>query len=197
MLPSLEHSDSFVAHGDHRVIPRVDVVYLTYNAKLDHPTISLDSVCTISLYELKKDRLAKKNYRRSMSVDAYKHYIWYNTVLSNQLKQDGGPMLLRTFHWYIETPIVDAFLVDGELYEAVSLIMEADVEHWYCARPGWNISGSRVRIRSNKWEHDNAEKAKARIADCLVAASPPPKMRNQNRRVFQKRLSLCTINEEL
>lgn len=45
----------------------------------DHPTISLDSVCTISLYELKKDRLAKKNYRLSMSVDAYKHYIWVSS----------------------------------------------------------------------------------------------------------------------
>lgn len=121
----------------------------------------------------------------------------YNTVLSNQLKKDGGPMLLQTFHWYIETPHADAFLVDGELYEAVSLIMETDVEHWYCARPGWSISGSRVRLRNGKTELDNAEKAKARIANCLAAASPPPKMRQQNRRVCQKRLSLCTISEEL
>lgn len=194
MQQPLEHSDSFMALGDHRVIPRVDVVYLTYNAKISQPTISLDNVCTISLYELKKDRLSKKHYRLSMSVDAYKHYIWYNTVLSNQLKQDGGPMLLRLFHWYIETPYADAFLVEGELYEAVSLIMEADVEHWYCARPGWSISGSRVRLRDNKWELDNAEKAKARIAECL---SPHPKMRKQDRRACQKRLSLCTINEEL
>lgn len=186
-----------MALGDHRVIPRVDVVYLTYNTTKSQPTISLDSVCTISLYELKKDRLAKKNYRLSMSVEAYKHYVWYNTVLSNQLKKDGGPMLLQTFHWYIETPHADAFLVDGELYEAVSLIMETDVEHWYCARPGWSISGSRVRLRNNKTELDNAEKAKARIANCLAAASPPPKMRQQNRRVCHKRLSLCTISEEL
>lgn len=127
----------------------------------------------------------------------YNYFFQYNTVLSNQLKQSGGPMLLRTFHWYIETPNVDAFLVEGEQYEAVSLIMEADVEHWYCARPGWNVSGSRVRLRNNKWEHDNAEKAKARIVDCLVAASPPPKVKNQNRRDFQKRIPLCTINEEL
>ncbi|XP_062549565.1 uncharacterized protein LOC134214163 [Armigeres subalbatus] len=197
MPQTLEHSNSFMALGDQRVIPRVDVVYLTYNTKKSEPTISLDSVCTISLYELKKDRLAKKNYRLSMSVEAYKHYVWYNTVLSNQLKKDGGPMLLQTFHWYIETPHADAFLVDGELYEAVSLIMETDVEHWYCARPGWSISGSRVRLRNGKTELDNAEKAKARIANCLAAASPPPKMRQQNRRVCQKRLSLCTISEEL
>lgn len=105
-------------------------------------------------------------------------------------------MLLRTFHWYIESSNVDAFLVDDELYEAVSLIIEADVEHWYCARPGWNISGSRVRLRSNKWEHDFAAKAKERIVDCLVPASPPTNMRKQNRRVRPKSISLCTINEE-
>ncbi|XP_065086257.1 uncharacterized protein LOC135708179 [Ochlerotatus camptorhynchus] len=195
-MQPIEHSDSFMALGDHRVIPRVDVVYLTYNAKRSQPSISLDNVCTISLYELKKDRLTKKNLRLSMSVDAYKHYTWYNTVLSNQLKKDGGPMLLRTFHWYIESSNVDAFMVDDELYEAVSLIIEADVEHWYCARPGWNISGSRVRLRNNKWEHDFAAKAKERIVDCLVPASPPANMRKQNRRVRPKSISLCTINEE-
>lgn len=196
MPNTLEHSDSFMALGDQRVIPKVDIVYLTYDAKLSQPTISLDSVSTISLYELKKDRLAKKNHRLSMSVDAYKHYIWYNTVLSNQLKQENGPMLLQAFHWYIETPHANAFIVDGEFCEAVSLIMEADVEHWYCARPGLSKSGSRVRLRNEKMELDNAEKANARIANCLAAGSPRSKIKLENRRVCQKRLSLCTINEE-
>lgn len=105
-------------------------------------------------------------------------------------------MLLQAFHWYIESSNADAFMMEDELYAAVSLIIEADVEHWYCARPGWNISGSRVRLRNSKWEHEFAGKAKERIVDCLVPASPPAKKVNKKWRAQPTSISLCTINEE-
>ena len=57
-------------------IPRVDVVYLTYNAKQQQPSISMDTVCTVSLYELKKHRHAKRSEKHLMSAEAYRHYRW-------------------------------------------------------------------------------------------------------------------------
>lgn len=200
----MEHCNgdySAVSPDEQRAIPRVDVVFLTYNSKSHQPSISLDSVSTVSLYELKKHRHAKKNQKTEMSMDAYKHYQWYNSVLSNQLREDGGPMLLKTFHWYIETSNVDAFDVEGAMFEAVSLIIGSEVEHWYYAKAGRSMCGSRVRLRNCKWEMDFAAQAKARISDCLVASpnnrpSPPSTTVGKQRRSCSKRLSLGTISEE-
>ncbi|XP_058837182.1 uncharacterized protein LOC131693414 [Topomyia yanbarensis] len=179
-------------------IPRVDVVYLTYNCKRIRPTIALDNVCTVSLYELKKHRYMKRNQKTEMSAEAYQHCRWYNTVLSNLLKEKGGPVLLKVFHWYIESSNVDAFKVENTLYEAVSLIIAAHVEHWYCAKRGHSVYGSRLRLGSEKLGADSTERNKARIADCLVApdTSLMAKVvdKKLNRRTRQ--LSLCTINEE-
>lgn len=177
-------------------IPRVDVVYLTYNCKRIRPTIALETVCTVSLYELKKHRNAKKNQKTEMSNEAYQHYRWYNTVLSQQLKDGDGAMLLKVFHWYIESSNVDAFLVENCRYDAVSLIIAAHVEHWYCAKAGNNCAyGSRLRLGcTGKLESDATEKAKARITDCLV--SPTTNANSERLKQCSKRLSLGTISEE-
>ncbi|XP_055531793.1 uncharacterized protein LOC129722410 [Wyeomyia smithii] len=184
---------------DPPIIPRVDVVYLSYNSKRIRPTIALDNACTVSLYELKKHRQIKKKQKTEMSYDAYQHYKWYNAVLTNQLREGGGPMLLKVFHWYIESPKADAFMVENCRYDAVSLIIAAHVEHWYCAKAGCTSTyGSRIRLRSNgKVGPDATEKAKARIADCLVS---PVRSETNNARLklkqCSKRLSLNTISEE-
>ncbi|XP_058465456.1 uncharacterized protein LOC131439000 [Malaya genurostris] len=176
-------------------IPRVDVVYLTYNGKRIRPTIALDNVCTVSLYELKKHRYTKKIQRTQMGTDAYQHYKWYNTVLSNKLKEQGGPVLLKVFHWYIETPKVDAFKVGNILYDAVSLIIVAHVEHWYCAKRGNSIYGSRLRLENGKKQAtDSTEQCRARIVDCLVKPDAQRTDKQVNRR--SRRLSLGTISEE-
>lgn len=181
-------------------IPRVDIVYLTYNAKRDRPSISLDTVCTVSLYELKKHRHAKRSEKGQMSAEAYRHYRWYNCVLTGMLRIEHGPPLLQTFHWYIETATVDAFRIDGTVCEAVSLIIGPEIEHWYCARVGSgqrSTHGSRVRLRCPKWEDTFGEQAKARISDCLVE-SPEigTTTTTTTMRKSCKRLSLGTICEE-
>uniref|UniRef100_A0A1Q3EVA8 Uncharacterized protein n=2 Tax=Culex tarsalis TaxID=7177 RepID=A0A1Q3EVA8_CULTA len=184
-------------------IPRVDVVYLTYNANRQQPSISMDTVCTISLYELKKHRHAKRSERHQMSAEAYRHYRWYNCVLTGMLRIEDGPQLLQTFHWYIETATVDAFRIDGgQVCEAVSLIIGPEVEHWYCARVGLggrSSHGSRVRLRCAKWENTFGAQAKARISDCLVeppAPSQPPVKKTTTMKKSCKRLSLGTICEQ-
>lgn len=180
------------------VIPRVDVVYLTYNAKRERPSISMDTVCTVSLYELKKHRHAKRSEKHQMSAEAYRHYRWYNCVLTGMLRIEDGPQLLQTFHWYIETATVDAFRVDGTVCEAVSLIIGPEVEHWYCARVGGlggrSSHGSRVRLRCAKWEDTFGAQAKARISDCLV--EPAKVATTTTMRKSCKRLSLGTICEQ-
>ncbi|XP_055602128.1 uncharacterized protein LOC129750942 [Uranotaenia lowii] len=209
-------------------IPRVDVVYLTYNAQRLQPAISLDNVCTVSLFELKKHRETKRTQKAEMSYDAYKHYQWYNSMLTNELRHQAEqnetnaansnyPLLLKIFHWYIESANLDAFVVDHattnppKVYEAISLIIGAEVEHWYCAKAGHaSIHGSRVRIRSTRWESTHAEQAKARITDCLVSplsnggdtttnSSTNLSVPSQSSRLAacSKRLSLGTICEEM
>uniref|UniRef100_A0A182NHK3 Uncharacterized protein n=1 Tax=Anopheles dirus TaxID=7168 RepID=A0A182NHK3_9DIPT len=133
-------------------IPRVDVVFLAYSAdnrSTKPPRVTLDSICTVSLYELQRHLRRKRAERTDMGVDAYTHYKWYNAALVAELRTTGKGQprpLLQAFHWYIETSNRAAFRVDGQQYEAVSLVVAAEVEHWYCARPGHSAHGSRARV---------------------------------------------------
>lgn len=131
-------------------IPRVDVVFLAYCMDTEKlPSVTLDSICTVSLYELQRHLRTKHIQRNSMGMDAYKHYIWYNSVLAEELRTTGNKQprpLLQAFHWYIETSHQDAFRIEDQQYDAVSLIVAAEVEHWYCARPGHRVQGSRARV---------------------------------------------------
>ncbi|XP_052873838.1 uncharacterized protein LOC128279160 [Anopheles cruzii] len=143
------------------IIPRVDVVFLSYrhhpqdgrSSVTTAPTVTLDSICTISRYELQQHLRVKRTERHSMSEDAYRHYRWYNAALAAELKtigsdsRDGRP-LLRVFHWYIETSNEAAFRIEGKQYEAVSFVLAAEIEHWYCsAGVGQAVRhGRRVRM---------------------------------------------------
>ncbi|XP_052892906.1 uncharacterized protein LOC128300759 [Anopheles moucheti] len=131
-------------------IPRVDIVFLAYSPVAGKaPSVTLDSICTVSLYELQRHLQTKRAERNSMGVAAYKHYKWYNAVLAEELRTIGKGQsrpLLQAFHWYIETSNRDAFRIEDQHYDAVSLIVTAEVEHWYCARPGPSVQGSRARI---------------------------------------------------
>uniref|UniRef100_A0AAG5D662 Uncharacterized protein n=1 Tax=Anopheles atroparvus TaxID=41427 RepID=A0AAG5D662_ANOAO len=140
-----------MAASDDSQLSRVDVVFLSYNAaSARNSTVTLDSVCTVSLYQLERHLRTKRTERASMGAEAYKHYRWYNAALATELRTTGKGQprpLLRAFHWYIETSNVDAFRIDGQPCEAVSLVVAAEVEHWYCARPGGKSSnGRRARI---------------------------------------------------
>ncbi|XP_049298388.1 uncharacterized protein LOC125771628 [Anopheles funestus] len=132
------------------LLPRVDVVFLAYSPAVGTaPLVTLDSICTVSLYELQRHLQTKRTERNSMGVAAYKHYKWYNAVLAEELRTTGKGQprpLLQAFHWYIETSNTDAFRVEDQQYEAVSLIVAAEVEHWYCARSDHSVQGSRARI---------------------------------------------------
>lgn len=59
------------------VIPRVDVVFLAYSEDAGKaPSVTLDSICTVSLYELQRHLQVKRAERNSMGAEAYKHYKW-------------------------------------------------------------------------------------------------------------------------
>ncbi|XP_055620192.1 uncharacterized protein LOC129764757 [Toxorhynchites rutilus septentrionalis] len=182
---------------DEKLIPRVDVVYLTYNCERLQPSISLDNVCTISLYELRKHREAKKNQQTKMSIDAYKHYKWYNSVLTDLLKSRGGPeSMLKTFHWYIESSNVEAFKAKGVLFEAVSLIICEELEHWYCAKQNESLHGSRIRISNSPSDCESVRRAKVRLIDCMNSPEVPRATSRNQRNGCPRRLSLGTIIEE-
>ncbi|XP_035904517.1 uncharacterized protein LOC118508865 [Anopheles stephensi] len=145
---------SFQSHFDRFAmatrIPRVDIVFLAYCKDAEKvPSVTLDSICTVSLYELQRHLQTKRIERNSMGVEAYKHYKWYNSVLVEELRTTTSRQprpLLQAFHWYIETSRRDAFRIEDQQYDAVSLIVAAEVEHWYCARPGHRAQGSRARV---------------------------------------------------
>ncbi|XP_058120643.1 uncharacterized protein LOC131294819 [Anopheles ziemanni] len=142
-----------MATSDSPQLSRVDVVFLAYKASArNNSSVTLDSVSTVSLYELERHLRMKRAERASMSAEAYNHYRWYNATLVTELRTSGQGKprpLLRVFHWYIETSNVDAFRMDGQQCEAVSLVVAAEVEHWYGARPGGqSSSGSRARVLS-------------------------------------------------
>ncbi|KFB36655.1 AGAP007641-PA-like protein [Anopheles sinensis] len=142
-----------MATSDSSQLSRVDVVFLAYKASTgNNSTVTLDSVSTVSLYELERHLRMKRAERASMSAEAYNHYRWYNAALVTELRTSGKGKprpLLRVFHWYIETSNVDAFRMEGQQCEAVSLVVAAEVEHWYGARPGGrSSSGSRARVLS-------------------------------------------------
>ncbi|XP_053674204.1 uncharacterized protein LOC128724504 [Anopheles nili] len=172
-------------------IPRVDVVFLAYNrdAPGKQPTVTLDSICTVSLYKLQRHLQQKRTERHSMGVDAYQHYKWYNAALVAELRTKGGceqtRPLLRAFHWYIETSNRAAFQVEQQLYDAVSLVVAAEVEHWYCARAGQHASGSRARVSFGGQEHPK-----------LVAGGVGPIVKDLRRRPVVLR-TLERIGEEV
>lgn len=79
-----------VSEESHSLIPRVDVVFLAYKRadinRQMQPKVTLDSVSTISLFELQQHLRAKRSERSRMSIEAYKHYRWvrHSTVLDEK-----------------------------------------------------------------------------------------------------------------
>uniref|UniRef100_A0A2M4CRZ5 Uncharacterized protein n=1 Tax=Anopheles darlingi TaxID=43151 RepID=A0A2M4CRZ5_ANODA len=155
-----------VSEQNHPLIPRVDVVFLAYRCsdinRQMQPKVTLDSVCTISLFELEQHLRMKHSERSRMSIDAYKHYRWYNAALVSELCAINGGRkerpLLRVFHWYIETSNRNAFLIEEKQYEAVSLVMSTEVEHWYCsAGAGKTTHGKRVRVSDTQMHIESGQ----------------------------------------
>ena len=143
-------------------IIQVDVAFLTYNPKLcaDTPSVRQDDSCVVGLSDLKKHRDHKRRERETMGIEAYHHYKWYNSMLVHELKQAAENSRVKIVHWHIESGNVEAFMMGGVLYKAVSIIIGADMEHWYCANTGKNGSnsyGSRYR-RNDRQHEENTEK---------------------------------------
>lgn len=138
-------------------IVQVDVAFLTYNPKrcADTPSVKQDDSCAIGLGDLKKHRDHKRREKESMGSEAYHHYKWYNSMLVHELKQFSENSKLKIIHWHIESGNVEAFMMGGVLYKAVSIIIGADMEHWYCANTGKDGSHSYgSRYRKNDQQHE-------------------------------------------
>lgn len=143
-------------------IIQVNVAFLTYNPRLcvDRPSVEPDNSCVVGLEELKKHRDHKRREKESMGPEAYHHYKWYNSMLTQELKQSLENSKLKVVHWHIESGNTEAFTMGNVLYRAVSIIVGAEMEHWYCANTGKDGSHSfGSRYRNNKQQHkDNIEK---------------------------------------
>lgn len=138
-------------------VVQIDVAFLTYNSKLcaDTPSVRQDDSCLVEIQDLKKHRDHKRRERESMGIEAYHHYKWYNSMLVHELKQSPENSKLKIIHWHIESGNVEAFMMGGDLYKAVSIIIGADMEHWYCANTGKDGSHSYgSRYRNNERQHD-------------------------------------------
>ncbi|XP_050090367.1 uncharacterized protein LOC126574288 [Anopheles aquasalis] len=180
-----------VSEQSHPIIPRVDVVFLAYRCaditgKMQ-PKVTLDSVCTISLFELEQHLRMKRRERSTMSIEAYKHYRWYNAALVAELCAiKGGKKerpLLRVFHWYIETSNRNAFRIEGKQYEAVSLVMAAEIEHWYCsAGAGKTAQGKRARVSDTPMQTESGQSAMESSAS--LSASMKAKPINSGHKMF-------------
>lgn len=137
-------------------IVQVDVAFLTYNSKrcADTPSVKQDSSCMAGLNDLRKHREYKRGDKAKMEVQAYQHYKWYNSMLVHELKASSNDSKLKIIHWHIESGNTEAFMMGGVLYKAVSIIIGADMEHWYCANARTDIKPSYgSRYRSNDRQH--------------------------------------------
>lgn len=143
-------------------IVHIDVAFLTFNPKLcvDTPCVKQDSACIAGINDLKRHRDHKRGEKATMGVEAYQHYKWYNAMLSHEIKAASESAKLNIIHWHIESGNTEAFMMGGVLYKAVSIIIGADMEHWYCAntgKDGTHSHGSRYRKHDRQHE-DNTDK---------------------------------------
>jgi hypothetical protein len=137
-------------------IIQVDVAFLTYSPKrcADTPSVKQDNSCVAGINELRKHRDYKRREKNSMGVEAH-HYKWYNSMLVHELKTFSENAKLKIIHWHIESGNTEAFMMGGVLYKAVSIIIGADMEHWYCAntgKDGTHSYGSRYRKTDHQHE---------------------------------------------
>lgn len=138
-------------------VVQIDVAFLTYNPKLcsDTPSVKQDNSCIAGLSELRKHRDHKRREKDAMGVEAYHHYKWYNSMLIHELKASSENSKLKIIHWHIESGNIEAFMMGGVLYKAVSIIIGAEMEHWYCANTGKDGSHSfGSRYRKNERQHE-------------------------------------------
>lgn len=144
-------------------IIQVDVAFLTYNPNLcaDTPSVNQDNSCDVGLQELRKHREIKRRAKDTMGAEAYHHYKWYNGMLIHELKTCSENAKLKVIHWHIESGNTEAFMMGGVLYKAVSIIIGAEMEHWYCANTGKNGThsfGSRYRNNDRQQHEQNTKK---------------------------------------
>lgn len=140
-------------------IVQVDVAFLTFNPKrcADTPSVKQDNSCVAGVSELQKHRDYKRREKNSMGAEAYHHYKWYNSMLMHELKAFSESAKLKIIHWHIESGNVEAFMMGGVLYKAVSIVIGADMEHWYCAntgKDGTHSYGSRYRKQQKHQQHE-------------------------------------------
>lgn len=138
-------------------IIQIDVAFLTYNPKLcaDTPSVKQDSACLAAMSDLKRHRDHKRKDKATMGVEAYRHYKWYNSMLCHEINVASENSKLNIIHWHVESGNKEAFMMGGVLYKAVSIIIGADMEHWYCANTGKDGTYSHgSRYRKNEAMHE-------------------------------------------
>lgn len=101
--------------------------------KLSEPSIKFDSKCVVGLPDLHYHAEAKRLERHTMDRLAYKHYRWYNGILQQELYSAPTGFKLQIIHWTIKSGVTKAFHIDGNTFEAVTMIIGPVIEHWFGA----------------------------------------------------------------
>lgn len=122
----------------------------------------------------------------------------YNAALVAELCAIKGGRterpLVRAFHWYIETSNRNAFRLEGKQYEAVSLVLAAEVEHWYySAGAGRAAHGKRARVFDTPMQ---TESYQSKRPSSSSLRSLPDSMKGKPINSGYKICDLDDINEE-
>lgn len=134
----------------------------------------------------------KRRQKREMGYDAYKHYKWYMKMLKTELYAFDAYARLKIIHWNIESANREAFIVNGTVFNCVSIIIGPEVEHWYCANVGRNssnIHGDRNR-KPNSHYHNPIEALTLQLSNISLKQSPPKTKHECSRQNYYK----CTLD---
>lgn len=97
------------------------------------PTIHFDSNCIVGLADLHNHAEIKRHEKEEMDRQAYKHFRWYNAMLQDELYSAPTGFKLQILHWTIETDNINAFRINNNTFDAVTMIIGPNIEHWFGA----------------------------------------------------------------
>lgn len=90
-------------------------------------------------------------------------------MLVHELRGTIDNTKLKIIHWHIESGNKEAFMMNGTLYKAVSIIIGPTMEHWYCANTGNNpVNSYGSRYRNGNTSNVEHELNTLKMANCKL-----------------------------
>ena len=90
-------------------------------------------------------------------------------MLVHELKGAIDNTKLKIIHWHVESGNKEAFMMNGTLYKAVSIIIGPSMEHWYCANSGKTpVHSYGSRFRNGNTSSVQQELNTLKMANCKL-----------------------------